>query len=183
MHDYFLLRMKNVSSKAINGYTIAFNNYAGVDRGYSSSGEAIPPGGIEEYEVSSQDVVPQEPISIAAVVFTDGTSEGDTVAIARIINGRRGRKLFLERVLPLYQKALNSPNTDIDKLETEISALPDKAESESDDVNYSYRNAKASALREIRELKEARSEGRINSDLRPRLQEIKEEKEKQKGRL
>lgn len=179
IRDIFLLRLKNVSSKPIVGYTIAFNNEAGVA---TSRSQAIAPGDIAEAEVSTLDTRPQEPISVTAVVFEDGTSEGEPKAIALVTDDRRGRRLFLERVLPLYEKALESPEINIDELESQIRALPERVEGESSDVNYSYRNAKSSLLKQIEELKEARAKG-LTYDLRPDLQEIKEMIEKQKGRF
>jgi hypothetical protein len=177
----YLLRLQNVSAKEIVGYTIGFNNGSGAAKDYNS--KVIAPGDIEEYDVSTRDVRPQEPIRIAAVVFSDGTSEGEPKAIAFITDERRGRRLFRERVLPLLEKALDSPEVNLDELESQIRALPERVEGESSDVNSSYRDDKSSFLKEMKELKEARAKGRTSYDLRPELQEIKEAIEKLKGRF
>jgi len=73
-------------------------------------------------------------IQIKAVVFEDGTYEGDAEAAAAVRGYRAGEKMMLSLLLPLLRNALNSSNADLTEalrtLESQVSSVGSDADPE-----------------------------------------------------
>lgn len=131
----YLLSLQNASGKPINGYSIAVGAKSKLvvdltigDR-IISAGEAltvtIPASNLQSQGTTAP------PITVLAVLYEDGTGDGDPQAIAETRHRRIGVKNQLERMLPLLQAALAQPDRDapaaLTKLREQISSLPEAA--------------------------------------------------------
>ncbi|SRR6266404_392722 len=133
--EFVVLEMKNVSRKGITAYSISADPNGRTDRDYSISGHVIEPGEIEEIEiprtaVKSADLInsPGE-IRILAVVFEDGTSEGDPAICSWIRDQRRGKKVQFRRIEQLLRRAINANDAptlaNLKTLRDSIASLPE----------------------------------------------------------
>lgn len=84
------------------------------------------PGGYVPISPSDQQ------IQIKAVVFNDGTHEGDAETAAAVRGYQAGEKMELPRLIPLLENALNSSNADLTdglrNLESQVSSVGSDAE-------------------------------------------------------
>jgi hypothetical protein len=75
---------------------------------------------------------PNQQIQIKAVVFDDGTYEGDAEAAAAVKGFRAGEKMELPRLIRLLEEALNASDGDVNQrlsnLESQVSSLSSDAE-------------------------------------------------------
>jgi hypothetical protein len=75
---------------------------------------------------------PNQQIQIKALIFADGTYEGDADTAAAIRGCRAGEKMELLRLLPVLEKGLTSSNSDVSEglrnLEAQVSSLSSDAE-------------------------------------------------------
>jgi hypothetical protein len=130
------LRMKNVSHKNINAYTLSVNESGFITVDYTISGYMIVPGEIVERTVPFDETSTSEPnLGVVALVFTDNTSEGQRDAVTKIKNTRKGEKKQLNRILPILRNALNVSNADLptalDGMKTQVLTLTERAEESS----------------------------------------------------
>ena len=136
--EFVVLEMKNMSRKGITAYSISADPNGRTDRDYSISGHVIEPGEMEEIEiprtaVKSADLSnsPGE-IRILAVVFEDGTSEGDPAIASWIRDQRQGKKVQFRRIERLLRKAINASGSpspaNLKSLRASIASLPETTE-------------------------------------------------------
>lgn len=96
--DNIQLRLKNISNKDINGYTLSLSDGETITQDYTEGDFVFAPGKIEEdiipaaTSLSSGASALEQNINILAVVFTDNSSEGGVKAAAEIKDRRRGGK-------------------------------------------------------------------------------------------
>jgi hypothetical protein len=144
--QHFLLNLKNGYSKNIIGYTVTqgadtpTSAEVSIEEDFIYGDKVIAPGEtyavripISEQQSSIGKVSTQEQdINVLAVMFDDGTSDGDSKSITKTKDRRRGELIQLERILPLFQAILDLPDADIpealDRLESQIAALPEISE-------------------------------------------------------
>lgn len=99
-------------------------------------------------------------IGVLAVVFADGSSEGDPRLIAAILGQRQESKVQLTRIVQLLDEALDSPgiakDTVFDRLRSRISALPGLQSSteKEDTLRRLDQVDRSTPLERIRRLKE-----------------------------
>lgn len=125
----YLLTLRNNSTKTINGYSIGVDSRSKLDVDLTIGEKVILPGGeFKEFLPASKSQA-QPVINILAVLFTDGTSDGDSDVIADNRQRREGTKAQLKQFLPLLRAALASPVTpDLGALKKQIAELPGMAE-------------------------------------------------------
>ena len=134
----YTLKVRNVSHKAINAI-----HYYGIenDRKQGGSGSSatplIPAGRIfviqqrfdlaeERLKTTAQSI--KREIVIAAVVFADGSFEGEPDIAAELAADMMGNRIQLTRVIPLLRKLAARPRGDSDQLkmlQKDIAALPE----------------------------------------------------------
>ena len=73
--------------------------------------------------------MPQNPLTIEAIVFEDGSSEGNFLHADRIRAYRTGDRIQSERIRALITKATASRDLDIKALRGEIASLQSEAQS------------------------------------------------------
>ncbi len=176
------LKLRNVSDKAINGYTLAVGSASIIQTDYTISGFTIAPGELEErtfplsLSTSSKEISTR--IEVQAAVFSDHTYNGSITAANAIINRRLGLKTQLQAVLGMLDMTLKSPSknlsTPLSQLESQITFLPEEQQgSSSHAFKEGLRDAKADTQSL---LKRITHEHRLNNnlDLRQKLTEAKE---------
>jgi hypothetical protein len=143
------LRLRNVSTKNITGYSV------GVENAYRTSdltvGEYISPG--EEITVQlpqirnpngAQDVTRSVP-TIRFVIFDDGSSEGDDIGAQELRDIRSGRREQLNRIVVLLNAAARS--LDVTQLESQLQALP--TESLKTDRSFNVARGRLAAKQDV----------------------------------
>lgn len=185
----YILSLKNNYSKSINGYVIGIGARGKLTIDLTIGSRVIMPGDVAEERIptsnlraSSQAGTAHPSITILAVLFEDGTSEGATPAIAEIKERRAGTKIQLKRILPLIQNLLSSPGSaklsNLSQLKEQIASLPDAAEEAASlHGRQGFRGAKDEALMHLQNL------GQSDTGLEEGLTRIKGVIEKRIARL
>ncbi|MGI9107454.1 MAG: hypothetical protein ACR2G4_14545 [Pyrinomonadaceae bacterium] len=185
--DYILL-LKNTYSKTINGYTLGIGPGGKVAVDLTIGSQAIAPGSIAEERIpisnlqaSSKGDTPQI-ITILAVLFEDGMSDGLPQVIAETRDRRLGTKIQIKRILSLIHISLTSLDSNkqiaLNKLKTQITSLSEEPESgKSPNVKRGLRSAKEDTLTRLQNLE--RSDGALYEE----LIRLKESIEKRMSRL
>lgn len=135
----YILLLKNNYSKTVNGYVIGMGAGRKLTVDLTIGSRAITSGNVAEERIPISNLRPSAEggtlhtsITILAVLFEDGTSEGAAPAIAEIKEKRAGTKIQLKRILPLIQNLLSSPGpaklTTLGQLKEQIASLPEAAE-------------------------------------------------------
>ena len=80
-----------------------------VDFAFSEleGGDAIPPGGGYDYVIYPPGTLNQQPeiaLNLSAVIYQDGSSEGDPKAIRDAMDYRLGQKIQIMKILPVLDK-------------------------------------------------------------------------------
>ncbi|HEX8128889.1 MAG TPA: hypothetical protein VF527_07295 [Pyrinomonadaceae bacterium] len=183
--DYVML-LKNNYSKNINGYIIGIGSSGKVSVDLTIGSHLIIPRGVAEERIpisnlrdSSQGGMLHRSITILAVLFEDGTSEGEALAIAEIKERRAGTKIQLKRILSVIQGSLSSrvsmKPTTIGRLKEQIISLSEEAEdTTSTHAKKGFRSAKEDALMRLQNLEQSDiglQEGltRLKNDIEKRI--------------
>jgi len=118
------LEFKNVSAKNLTGFVLAVPNQGQVEYDTSTGDRVISPG-------ETQDIVipgPVPSITILAVMYADGTLEGNQTTVAELQKSRAALKVELRRLLGLIIAEAQSREADtpgaFDRLETAMLKLP-----------------------------------------------------------
>ena len=116
----YILSLKNISDKSINGYSLAMGSRSTLDADLTTVGRVIAPGEsfkeripASNLQLSSASAPLQPTITIMAVMFEDSTSDGNSSAIARHKARRAGAKGQLGNILPLIKATLNVPDSEL----------------------------------------------------------------------
>lgn len=161
VEDRVKLALKNVSKKTITGYQLSIGEsrvqIEFLDADEPSQQALAPEGVYEEWYKLSPNTADIK-ITILAVVFDDGKSEGDERFIKEIKDVRHGKRLQLARIIPLIRKAEVAQDMDtaaaLEDLEIQITALPEfKDATLSGNVQLGLQNGREFILNKIRALK------------------------------
>lgn len=151
------LSLRNNYSKNITAYTISVGNVR-AEEDFIYSNRVIAPG--EVYTVNTPISSSDPSTSILAVVFEDGTSDGEASVAAAIRDRRQGEKAQLTRILPLIENALRLSDSELPRalseLPSRISSLPAIASAgRSREFRSGLRNGSEDALRTIQRISQA----------------------------
>jgi hypothetical protein len=160
--DEINLTFRNDYDKRISGFNVAIGSgriqteliISGDDRYF------IAPGAIFEKTYVIQNDLQKYGITIGAVIFDDGSSDGNPKFIKEMKDYRLGMKKERERVLLLLDQISNLPDTNILKaledFEADIqSSLPDsKHNGKLDNVDLGIRNERYRMIQEVRLLRD-----------------------------
>lgn len=123
-HNLLVIGLTNVSSKDLNGYTVAVNGTR-ITKDLSSGDRVVPTGQTDELEIPLGASPPD--ITILAAMFADGSIEGDQAIAAELRERRLGLKKELIRALSILNATLESPDVyaamALDELESRFSSL------------------------------------------------------------
>jgi hypothetical protein len=115
-HGDIRISLRNDYAKRITAYEISIGSTTTLlDTALSTHDESIAPGVVKE-DILSIDIDPDlqaRGIVIHAVVFDDGTSDGNPDSIKEIEDYRLGEKMQLDHTLRLLDAALNVPDEEV----------------------------------------------------------------------
>lgn len=167
-NDY-LVTLQNISNKNINGYSIGTGPGSTVEVELTTAERVISPGETTQERIPISHLrgskipdQPLNPIIIRAVLFDDGTSDGDYKAIAPMKQRRLGAKLQLQRVNAILESALSTPGKitpdNLNNIEAQISALStEPSAGQPPMVQSGLKSAKEDVLSELESLKQKKS--------------------------
>jgi hypothetical protein len=160
--NLFEITYKNDYSKTITGFEVSVGGMriqtelilGGDERQF------IFPGNTFQKAYAAQEGLERDGIQILAVVFDDGSNDGEIRYVKEITDYRLGMKTERQRVLTLLEQVITSKNQDIStelgELETGISSTAPSTQQESrlDNVELGIRNERRRMLDEIRILRD-----------------------------
>lgn len=153
-NNHLLIRLRNISSKNLNGYVIATSG-ARIKGDISSGDSVVRPGETTDLELPIQSS--SETLTVLAAMFADGNIEANPVLKKELTEWRTGLKKELARGLKELESILNSPDVystkALDELEPRLSPPLHS------DTSYSYsesgtRSARDSFSSDIQSLRE-----------------------------
>jgi hypothetical protein len=175
----FELTYKNDYSKSITGFEVSISGMR-VQTELILGGDEqqfVSPGNTFREAYSAQVGLDRDGIQILAVVFYDGSSDGDIRYIKEITDYRLGMKTERQRVLALLEQVITSKNqnisTKLGELETDISSTTPSTQQDSrlDNVGLGIRNERRRMLDEIRILKHKHEYAQIDEGKARQLKE------------
>src|SRR5215217_2304249 len=117
------LQFKNISAKDLNGFVLGLANLRQIELDTTTGDRVIKPGEVEDIEIPG----PLPTITILAVMYADGSLEGDQITVAQLRDRRSALKAELIRILGLVVAEAQSPDADIpgasDRLKSAMSKL------------------------------------------------------------
>ena len=118
------LQFKNISAKDLNGFVLGLPDLRQIEIDTTTGDRVIVPGQVQDIEIPG----PPQTITVLAVIYADGSLEGDEVTVAQVRDRRSALKAELKRILGLIVAETQSPDADIpgafDRLESAMSKLP-----------------------------------------------------------
>lgn len=180
--DSFVLSLRNVSSKTVNGYSIGMGKSSRVDVDLTIGDRVFPPNTVTEERIPTSRVkvdpnASQQPgITILAVLFEDRSGEGDAQVVTLNKERRAATKEQLTLILPLLQNVLAVSDIEIhsalSKLKTQISLLPEKSEAgQSISAERGLRSAKEDSIADLRRIEGSKRD--IRKELTTFVEDIK----------
>jgi hypothetical protein len=133
--DRYTLSLKNVSGKNIIAFSIRSGNSGAGSESYPSKEPLLPPEAIYQ-EIYLRDPGPEEHgITIRAVVFDDGTFEGDVKYAVSFFAKAEGMRIQAPSVLAMIEQALRAEDAELqeafEKLETDLWKIPEAIDKQS----------------------------------------------------
>ena len=168
--SYLRIRLKNMSDKKIYSFRMAYHKSGAsslISTIEPSDKSAIAPGEIYLYQYSfiPTSTLAREPLTFEAVLFEDGTGDGEADKVKSLQDIHNASRKELELVVTLLQTAIDSPNVEtlsvIDELEKHVSEIPDYMEgvSLSGLAGLFFTSWKGTSLSYIREIRRKFQEG------------------------
>lgn len=176
--NFFIIVLKNVSEVDINGFEINVQHHARIKGDTSVGGWVISPGATHDLTIPAQYVLSE--ITILAAMFADGDIEGDPATIKDLKQWRSGLKKELLRIMPLLDRAIESPDVNspeaLDRLESQFSSLFSVSETQPGTTS-GFRDAKSDVLTELQTLRQRLERNGVQNQQK-RLLELKKRFEK-----
>lgn len=168
------LYLKNISAKDLNGFVLGLANRRQIELDTTPGDRVIVPGEVEDIEIPGPSPTT---ITILAVMYADGSLEGDQITVAQLGDRRSALKAELKRILGLVVAETQSGDADIpgafDRLEAAMSKLPATVA----DGHTPQANAQRGAKEDVASLLEFmrhRQERNAHRNQRELIRELKE---------
>lgn len=153
-NNHLLIRLRNVSSKDLNGYVVAVND-GRITADISSGDRVVTSGQTEELELPIRSS--SMTLTILAAMFADGSIEADPLLKTELSEWRLGLKKELARGLTELDAILESPDVytaqALDRLDSRLSLSLD-SETGSSPLASGTRDARDSFNSAIQSLRE-----------------------------
>lgn len=136
---------KNNYPKSINGFQLGNgkNSGAQVELIYSEVSTEIAPGKEYVHRELIKDDLYTEGLTVYAVLFTDGTGDGELAYIKEMQDRRRGEKQqFMEFLDWMQNSSQRIASSDLESIKLQVSSLKTKNERESPEFNAGLHHAK-----------------------------------------
>ena len=154
------LKVTNVSKMNVTAYAFLKKDGSTLTTDGATTGWALAPGGTDVVTLSADTGEGAAP-SLHAVLFEDGTGEGDLNEVSRMRDYRIGIAKQFERAIPLLNKVNSAPESVdaealLDELQNELAALPEEAVAQnvSPGMASGIQHAKQFVLSQIKQSKE-----------------------------
>lgn len=119
------LHFRNISAKDLNGFVLGLANLRQIELDTTPGDRVIVPGEVQDIEIPGPS---PSTVTILAVMYADGSLEGDQITVAQLRDRRSALKAELKRILGLVVAEAQSRDADIpgafDRLESAMSKLP-----------------------------------------------------------
>jgi hypothetical protein len=168
------LQFKNISAKDLNGFVLGLANLSQIELDTTTGDRVIVPGEVQDIVIPGPS---PSTITILAVMYADGSLEGDQITVAQLRDSRSALKAELKRILGLVVAEAQSRDADIpgafDRLASAMSKLPSTVADEHTPQANAQRGAKndvASLLAFLRH----RQERNAHLNQRELIRELKE---------
>ena len=119
------LQFKNISARDLNGFVLGLANLREMELDTTTGDRVIAPGEVQDIVIPGP--LPST-ITILAVMYADGSLEGDQITVAQLRDRRSALKVELKRILGLVVAEAQSRDADIpgafDRLASAMSKLP-----------------------------------------------------------
>jgi hypothetical protein len=158
-----LLSLRNDSNKTITAFS-----WSSSDVIYRSemvgSANPIAPGAIKEKLCGLPSPTSSEKgITILAVVYEDGTSDGVAKFVKQILDERAGTQAQISRILPLFRDALATPTSKRlmkkrEEIKLKLEQLPEDEEGQSLEFRIGLHNEKERAIDSLKQLEQIEQE-------------------------
>ena len=167
------LQFKNISAKDLNGFVLGLANLRQIELDTTTGDRVIVPGEIQDIEIPG----PLPTITILAVMYADGSLEGDQITVAQLRDRRSAVKAELKRILGLVVAEAESRDADIpgafDRIESAMSKLPSTvADGQTPQAN-ALRGAKEDVAN-LLEFMRHRQERNVHLNQRDLIRQLKE---------
>jgi hypothetical protein len=166
------LQFKNISAKDLNGFVLGLPNRRQVELDTTTGDRVIRPGEVEDIEMPG----PLPTITILAVMYADGSLEGDEITVAELRQRRSALKAELKRILGLVVAEAQSRDGDtpgaFDRLESAMLKLPSTFAGETPEAN-ALRVAKGDVAN-VLEVMRTRQERNAHLNQRELIRQLKE---------
>lgn len=158
-NDVLFVSVQNISGRNIKAYTIA-RGRAWVTKSYLLGEESFAPNSIQEQIIpltsgafSSTD---GKEFSVSAVLFEDGSGDGDAVFVSRLTETRAGMREQASRLLPCLEQLASSKDfeSDLAACETEAARMPVDGTGKSSDYENGLQNLQREFLTQITDIKD-----------------------------
>jgi hypothetical protein len=172
--SHFRLVLRNVYTKNITAVWLSFTGSGGIHRTFGKRGIAPMQEYVRDMYIPSRQFLKN--VTVNAVIFDDGTWDGDPEKVIKIMNNGRGEKAQLDLIYSWLQNALQSPDADsfriLESVISKIKALPD----DPGRGNVDYRNGLHTGKYEmLNHLNEIKTQPRVGiTSLRQKLKVIRE---------
>lgn len=106
---------------------------------------------------------PEKGITVLAVVYEDGTSEGEFKFIKQILDARAGTQAQLARILPLFREILATPGNirlmqKKEAVKLQLEQLPEEEEGKSIEYRLGLHDTKELAIDKLKQLEQIEQE-------------------------
>ena len=167
------LKFKNISAKDLNGFVLGLPNLRQMEIDTTTGDRVIAPGEVQDIEVTG----PLPTIRILAVMYADGSLEGDQITVAQLRERRSALKAELKRILGLVVAEAQSRDADMpgafDRLESAMSKLPSPVADDHTPQANEQRGAKEDVAN-LLELMRHRQERNAHLNQRELVRQLKE---------
>lgn len=157
-NNRILIRVKNISSKDLNGYEVNVRGQARITTDFSAGNAVIPPGGTHEFDLPAKYSLSN--LTILAAMFADGTIEGDPTTVTELKQQRLALKKQLTQALPLLEAALESADVYtlevLDRLESQLSSLTLESDATQRPSTSESRSARDDLIENVKMLRDRR---------------------------
>lgn len=151
-----LLTLSNGYHKTITAFVVSSNGVISTTDMIDTD-QIVPPGGtVSGSYALPKSSSPQDALAVRAVMFEDGTADGDATIIRKVLDTRAGQREQVTRIIPLLQAAVNGPVADLREqwrtIKSQFAALPDEEKGQSFAFNAGLQDAKNLAIHKISNL-------------------------------
>lgn len=163
------LVLQNNYDKSINSFYVregsAESTITNVEFIYSDNRTEIAPGETYALLLGADERIYTEGITVSAVMFTDGSSDGDSEIIRGIIDVRQGERTQMEKGLTLFRESAEKDvGSRMAYLKRQISNLQTEEKGRSVDFNAGLFNGKESLKMYLKNIEKRAESTMIDKD-------------------